>query len=433
MTGVGMTGLKTEGRAQASTGSRIQRILSPRGVEAWLIEEPSVPLIAMEMSFEGGAAQDPEGKAGLANFLSGMLDEGAGDLDAAAFQEALDECAIQLRFSESKDAISASLKTLTRHRDRAFELLRLALTRPRFDAGAIERVRSQIAAGIRRGANDPGSRSSKAWFARAFRGHAYAAPDEGLMDGVAAVTLEDLRDAHRRLLTRGALKIGIVGAIDAAAVSRMLDEVFADLPAAARLSAIPELRPEGMGELEVIDLDIPQTTIRFGMPGLLRKDDDFVPATVMNHILGGGSFTSWLFQEVREKRGLAYSVSSGLHPFKRSGLVFGGTATKNERAREALDVIRSEIARMAAVGPTEEELDKAKRYLIGSYALRFDTSTKIANHLTQMQVDELGIDYTDKRNSLFEAVTLADVRRAAERLLSPGAMLVTAAGRPVGL
>ncbi len=193
------------------------------------------------------------------------------------------------------------------------------------------------------------------------------------------------------------------------------------------------MQPAGLGELQVLDLDIPQSTIRFGLPGLLRKDEDFVPATVMNHILGGGSFTSRIWQEVREKRGLAYSVSTGLQPLRHAGVLMGGTATKNERAREALDVIRGEFARMASEGPTAEELDKAKRYLIGSYALRFDTSTKIANHLMQMQVDDLGIDYTDRRNSLFEAVTLDDVRRVATRLLSPGEMLVTVAGRPVGL
>jgi zinc protease len=193
------------------------------------------------------------------------------------------------------------------------------------------------------------------------------------------------------------------------------------------------VQPAGLGDLKVIDLDIPQSTIRFGMPGLLRKDEDFVAATVMNHILGGGSFTSRLWQEVREKRGLAYSVSSALQPLRQTGVLMGGTATKNERAREALDVIRAEIARMAEAGPTEEELDKAKRYLVGSYALRFDTSTKIANHLMQMQVDDLGIDYTDRRNGLFEAVAIEDVRRVAKRLLSPGAMLVTVAGRPVGL
>jgi zinc protease len=427
-----MSALKPESAAQASTGSRIQRVISPGGVEAWLIEEPAVPLIAMEFTFEGGAAQDPDGKAGLAHFLSGMFDEGAGPYDAIAFHEALDEHAIQLRFSEGRDGLTGSLKTLVRHREKALELLREALVAPRFDASAIERVRSQILGGMKRRANDPNSLSSKAWLARAFAGHAYGTPEEGLPEGVAAVTRDDLAAMHRRLMARSTLKISVVGAIDAATLARDLDAVFGGLPAKAELSPIAATGVAGVGDVKVIDLDIPQTTIRFGMAGLLRKDEDFVAATVVNHILGGGSFTSRIFQEVREKRGLAYSVSTGLYPYQNAGLFFGGTATKNERAKEALDVIRDEIARMAADGPTEEELDKAKRYLIGSYALRFDTSTKIANHLTAMQVDDLGIDYTDKRNSLFEAVTLDDARRVAKRVLGPGQMLVTAAGRPVG-
>ncbi len=428
-----MSALRPDAGMQASTGSRIQRVVSPLGIEAWLIEEHTVPLIALEMSFEGGAAQDPQGKSGLANFLSGMFDEGAGPYDAIAFQEALDEHAIQLRFSESKDAISGSLKTLIRHQDKAFELLRHALVTPHFEKAAVERVRAQILGGIKRGTNDPNTQASKVWMARAFAGHAYATPDEGLAEDIAAITADDLRGLHGRLIARSNLKISVVGAISASHLARELDAVFGALPARAELTAIPPIVSAALGELQVIDLDIPQSTLRFGMPGLLRKDGDFVAASVMNHILGGGSFTSRIFQEVREKRGLAYSVSTTLYPFARTGLFFGGTATKNERAKEALDVIRDEIARMAADGPTEEELDKAKRYLIGSYALRFDTSTKIANHLTSMQVDELGIDYTDKRNSLFEAVTLEDTRRVARRLLGAGKMLVTVAGRPVGL
>jgi zinc protease len=428
-----MSALRPEPRVQASTGSRIQRVVSPGGIEAWLIEEPAVPLIAMEMSFEGGAAQDPAGQSGLANFLSGMFDEGAGPYDAIAFQEAMDEHAIQLRFSESKDAISGSLKTLVRHKDKAFELLRLALTEPHFDANAVERVRAQILGNIKRSANEPNSQASKAWMARAFAGHAYATPDEGLAESIAGIAADDLRALHGKVIARSNLKISVVGAISAIDLARELDAVFGTLPARAHLTVIPQITPAGLGDLQVIDLDIPQSTLRFGMPGLLRKDDDFVAATVMNHILGGGSFTSRIFQEVREKRGLAYSVSTTLYPFAHTGLFFGGTATKNERAKEALDVIRDEIARMAADGPTEEELHKAKRYLVGSYALRFDTSTKIANHLTSMQVDDLGIDYTDRRNSLFEAVNLDDARRVAKRLLAPGQMLVTVAGRPVGL
>ncbi|MGL5113695.1 MAG: M16 family metallopeptidase, partial [Beijerinckiaceae bacterium] len=237
---------------------------------------------------------------------------------------------------------------------------------------------------------------------------------------------------HEALFARSSLKIAVVGAIDAATLADALDQVFLGLPAKATLAEVARVAPLTAETAEIIDLDIPQSTIRFGMPGLLRKDDDFVAATVMNHVLGGGSFTSRLWQEVREKRGLAYSVSANLYPFASSGFFMGGTATKNERAREAMDVIREEIARMAAAGPTEDEVAKAKSYLIGSYALRFDTSTKIANQLLMLQVEDLGIDYTDRRNALFAAVTVEDATRVAKRLLGEGNMLVTVAGRPVG-
>jgi zinc protease len=423
---------KAQNGSAEATSSRIQRVVSAGGIEAWLIEEYAVPLIAVEMSFAGGTAQDPKGKSGLTNFMAGMLDEGAGPYDAAAFQEQLDEHAISLRFSESRDEVGGSLKTLVRHADKAFELLRLALTEPHFEATALERVRAQILSGLKRKANDPNSLSSKAWFGKAFAGHAYALPDEGIAKNLMGISSDDLRAVAKRLLARSNLKISVVGAIDARRLADELDRIFGSLPKKADLKPIAAITAMGLGEVEVIDLDIPQSTLRFGMPGLLRKDPDFVAATVMNHILGGGSFTSRIWQEVREKRGLAYSVSTGLYPYKSAGLFFGGTATKNERAKEALDVIRAEIAKMATKGPTTEEIIKAKSFLTGSFALRFDTSTKIANQLTSMQVEDLGIDYIARRNAMFEAVSTADARRVAKRLLAPGEMLVTVAGRPTG-
>ncbi len=427
-----MTAL-TESQSQgASTASRIQRVVSPQGIEAWLIEEYAVPLIAMEFSFKGGSSDNGEGKAGLTHLMSGLFDEGAGPYDAVAFQELLDEYAIHLKFSGGRDDLGGSLKTLVRHADKGFELLKVALNEAHFDTVAIDRVRAQIQGGLKRSLNEPNSVSSKAWSARAFAGHAYAAPESGTIEALAAIDADDIRAIAKRTLAREHLKIAVVGAISAAALAGELDRIFGNLPLKSGVSDVAAVTAKGMGEMEIIDLDIPQSTIRFGMPGLLLKDDDFIAASVMNHILGGGSFTSRIWQEVREKRGLAYSVSAGLYPYAKTGLFFGGTATKNERAKEALDVIRDEIARMAADGPTEEELGKAKRYLIGSYALRFDTSTKIAKQLLQLQVEDLGIDYPAKRNGLFEAVTLDDTKRVARKLLGKGEMLVTIAGRPTG-
>jgi zinc protease len=427
-----MIGL-TSHAAGASTSSRIRRLITPLGIEAWLIEEQAVPLVAMEFSFAGGASQDPDGLAGAANLMARLLDEGAGSYDAMAFQEQLDEFAVEIAFRAGRDRVDGSLKTLVRHQDEAFRLLRLALTEPRFDVDAVERVKAQVLAGLKRAVNDPGSRSSEAWYAAAFAGHPYGRPVSGSLASVERADRDAIKALAGRLVTRHGLKISIVGAISPEAASSMVDQVFGGLPDGAPLAAVPAARPQRLGDVELIELDIPQSTIRFGMPGLLRKDPDFMAATVMNHILGGGAFTSRLWQEVREKRGLAYSVNSGLYPFQHAGLFYGGTATKNERAKEALDVIREEIARMADGGPTEDELDKAKRYLIGSYALRFDTSPKIARQLDDMQVDDLGIDYTDRRNGLVAAVTMDDMRRVAKALLGEGRMLVTVAGKPVSM
>jgi zinc protease len=426
------TTLALVSEADAETATRIERVVSPGGIEAWLVREPAVPLIALEFAVTGGSTQDAPGKAGTANLVSGLLDEGAGDLDSAAFQDRLEAKAIELRFSAGRDHLSGSLKTLAENRDEAFGLLALALNKPRFDAEPVERVRQQVLAGIRRKSTNPNSLASEAWWAAAFPGHVYGRPVEGTAETVAAIGPDDLRAFVGRVLTRDTLKIAVVGDIDAATLAPLLDKVFGPLPAKGQRLAVAEAAPQGLGQRLVIDVDVPQTVLTFGWPGLKRSDPDFVPAYVLNHILGGGTFSSRFYREVREKRGLAYSVYSYLMPLDHAGLMIGGVSTRNDRAAESLSVIEAEIARLAKEGPSADELDKAKKYLIGAYALRFDTSGKIAGQLLQIQLDDLGIDYIHRRNGLVAAVTIEDVRRVAARLLNDK-LLVTAAGRPVGI
>jgi zinc protease len=418
--------------SDSSAATRIERVVSPGGIEAWLVREPAVPLVAMEFAFKGGSTQDPEGRAGTANLVSGLLDEGAGDLDSAAFHDRLDAKAIELRFSASHDHLHGSLKTLVENRDEAFDLLALAVNRPRFDAEPVERVRQQVLAGIRRKSTNANVVASEAWWATAFPGHPYGRPVEGTADSVAAITVDDFRTFVRDVMARDTLKVAVVGDIDAATLAPLLDKVFGGLPATGKRAQVADVAPQGLGQLKVLDLDVPQSVLAFGWPGLKRDDPDFMPAFVLNHILGGGTFSSRFYREVREKRGLAYSVYSYLMPMQHAGLMMGGVSTRNDRAAESLSVIEGEIARLAKEGPSEEELDKAKKYLIGSYALRFDTSGKIAGQLLQIQLDDLGIDFIHRRNDLVAAVTIADIRRVAARLLHEK-MLTTAAGRPTGL
>ena len=415
--------------APAEVGS----LLSPGGVEAWRVESDFVPLVALAFTFEGGAAQDPPGRSGACQMLARLLDEGAGPYGSDAFQERLASRAIELGFTAGPDGIGGSLKTLVEHADEAFELLRLALSEPRFDAEAVERVRAQTLAGLRYQANDPGTVATRRFFAEAFPGHPYGYPIGGTVESVAAVTRDDLVDLHARIFARAGVKVAVVGSIGAGDLARRLDQVFGNLPEAARLSSVAGTAPTGLGRRVVVDLDVPQSVIRFGMAGLPWSDPDFIPAYVLNHILGGGAFTSRLFQEVREKRGLAYGVGTSLVSYKRAAMTWGYTATKNERVAECLEVIASEIARLSQDGPTEDELEKARDYLTGSYALGFDTSTKIAHQLVQISFENLGIDYIRRRNELVEAVTQDDVRRAASRTLADGRMLTVIAGRPTGL
>jgi zinc protease len=414
-------------RSRAET---IQRIVTPGGIEVWLVESYAVPLIALEFAMRGGAAQDPADKSGLATLLAGLLDEGAGPYDARAFHRATEDLAIHLGFGSDRDAVSGHLQTLARNKDKAFELLKLALTQARLDQESIDRVRGQIAAGLKRDANDPDALVAKAFREAAFPNHPYGRPVRGDVDSLDRITRDDLDALRGRLLAKSDLKIAVVGAIDAATLSTLIDDAFGTLPQASRLDPVSKIDIHAVGERRIVSLDVPQSTIRFGRPGINRKDPDYFAAVVVNHILGGGVFTARLFREVREKRGLAYSVYSHLNDYDKCAMLVGGTSTKNERARESLEVIEREIAELAAHGPTADELDKAIKFLTGSYALRFDTSTKIASQLVNLQLDDFEPSYLDERNARVAAVTLEDARRVAQRLLGDGKLLVAIAGQP---
>ena len=418
-------------RSASPTNARAVR--SPGGVEAWHVESPVAPLVALAFAFEGGASQDPEEKPGTAQMLGRLLDEGAGPYGSDAFQERLAARAIELNVTVGPDSLGGSLKTLVKHADEAFDLFRLALAEPRLDPDAIERVRGQMIAGLRHQQNDPNAMAAKRFFREAFPGHPYSRPVQGTLEGVEAITRDDLLAFHRSVVGRGRVKVAVVGAIDAERLSALLDRTFGGLPEAPPLRPVPRVAIAGRGERHVVDLDVPQSVIRFGTAGVPWKDPDFIPAYVLNHILGGGAFTSRLWHEVRETRGLAYSVGTSLVSYRAAAMTWGYTATKNERVAEALGVIEGEMARLKADGPSEDELAKAKDYLLGSYALGFDTSTKIAHQLALIAFEGVGIEYPSRRNDLIAAVTPDDVRRAAERVIGDGKLLVAIAGRPEGV
>ena len=410
--------------APARAAAKIQHLISPGGIEAWFVQDATVPIVAMEFAMSGGAAQDPDGKSGVANMVADLIDEGSGDLDSRTFHERLERRAIELNFSVSRDFFRGSLRMLRDDKDEAFDLLRMSLSSPHFDGADVERIRTQVLSGLKRETSNPSALASRKFLELAYGDHPYGRPTNGNLQSVPRITVADLKDYVGRVLTRERLKIAVVGDIDAASLGRLLDQTFGGLPARSSLAPVPDIDAAQPPQRAFIPLDVPQTVVTFGGPGIKRSDPDFMPAFVVNHILGGGSLSSRLYREVREKRGLAYSVYESLLWMDHSAMFVGNTGTRADRAGETVDAVTSEVRRIAEEGPTKQELDEAKSYLKGSRMLSLDTSAKLAGALLQYQLDHLPIDYIERRNALVDAVTLEDAKRAAQRLWGHGLLTV---------
>lgn len=408
----------------------IQKVVSPKGIEAWLVEDHTLPMLALQFGFKGGASQDPVDKTGLAYFVSGMLDEGAGELKSQEFHEKLQNLAIEISFDASQDVMAGGLKTLSKNKDEAFRLLHLAISEPRMDQDAVERIREQIASIIKVESEDPERIAMHAWYKAAFEGHPYASPVKGNLEALAKITADDLKSYVKKTFARDGLKIAVVGDITAEELGKALDTIFGSLPEKGELKEIPEVTWQSLGKEQIIPVNMPQSVVAFGHAGPKRKDKDFIPAYILNYIIGGGSFSSILMEEVREKRGLAYSVYTYLQPLDHAGIMMGGVATKNEAVNQSIDIIKQELTKIAQNGPSKEVLDDAIRYLTGSYALRFTSSMKIAQILLWIQIEDLGIDYIEKRNSQIEAVSYDDIKRVAADLIKPDNLIVMIVGQP---
>jgi zinc protease len=410
----------------------IQEVTSPGGITAWLVEDEGIPFTALEIQFKGGTSLDAPGKRGAVNLMTGLIEEGAADMDSRAFAEARDSLAAEFVFDSGADSVSVSARFLTENRDKAVSLLREALINPSFDQAAVDRVREQVLAGLRANAKDPETIASETFDALAFGAHPYGSKGEGTVESVGALTREDIIAAHKGALARDRIYVAAAGDISAEELGKLLDTLLGDLPKTGTpLPASTEwlLKPG----VTVKDFPTPQSVVLFGHQGITRDDPDFFAAFILNEVLGGGRFTARLMTEVREKRGLTYGVGTYLVPMDYAELVVGQFSASNDKVAEAIEVTRAEWAKIATEGITEEELATTKTYLTGSYPLRFDGNGPIANILVGMQMEGLPIDYAVTRNDKVNAVTMADVKRVAARLFLPDQLHFVVVGQPTGV
>ena len=417
----------------AARARGIVQVPSPGGITAWLIEDHSLPLVAVQFQFEGGTALDPPGKAGCANLAMDLLDEGAGELDSHAYKSRLEDLSVRLYFEASYDAVGGTMRTLSANADDAFDLLRLALTSPRFDASAVERVKSQVASELRDDAEAPRVIADRIWWHTAFPDHPYGRRSSGSLESLAKLETDDLRRFVAERFGRDKLTLGVVGDITPERLQALIDRTFGALPAHAAPATVADTSAFDEGALLVVNMPIPQSVVTFGERGIKRDDPDWYAALVMNEILAGNGLTSRLTAEIREKRGLAYGVSAGLSPLRHAGILYGRVATRNDRVGDVLDILRAEWRRFRDDGPTQAELDAAKTYLIGAFPLSLDTTSRLASLLVSLQVQGLGMSYMEDRAAALSAVTVADVRRVAKRLLDPDRLRIVVVGAPKGL
>ncbi|MBM3555775.1 MAG: insulinase family protein, partial [Alphaproteobacteria bacterium] len=389
--------------------TEIQRVTTRAGIELWYVQEKSVPIVTVNFAFRrAGASGEPEGKEGLAEFHATLLKEGAGPHEGLAFRQRLERFGIDLSFDGGRDRVSGSLRSLTDHAEEAFTLLGHAMTRPLFAEGEVARARERTLAAIRRQDEDHRGSAWRKWMAESFPGHPYGRLTRGTLESVGALSRDDLLAQHRRL-GRDVLVLAAVGDLPASEIARLADLAFAALPAAAAVSpVVADAVPAARG-VHVIRRAIPQAQVAFALPGVKRGDPDYYAAYLMNYVLGGGGFVSRLYREIREQRGLAYSVASYLAPMDHAGLYSGAVGTANERVGESIQLVKAAFARMRDEGVSAAELADAKTYVTGSFPLGLDTNSKIAATLVAVQWDRLGIDFLRRRNALFEAVTVEDV------------------------
>jgi zinc protease len=416
----------------ATATIEIEEVTSPSGISAWLVEDRSIPFVALEFWFIGGATLDAPEARGATHLMMGLLEEGAGDLNAQDYAAAVEGLAAGFSFESYRDAVVVSARMLSQNRDAAADLLRAAISTPRFDQDAIERVRAQVLAIIQSDARDPEEIAAATFHALAYGDHPYAFAQEGTAESVAALSRDDILAAHRAALTRGRVVVGAAGDISAAELGQLIDHILGDLPA----EAPPRPGPADFtlkGGITVVDFPSPQSVAFFGHAGIERDDPDFFAAFVLNQILGGSGFRSRLMSEVREKRGLTYGIGSSLSLADLSPGMLGQFSSSNDLVGQAIDVVKEQWADLATNGVTQEERDAAVRYMTGEYPLRFDGNATIAGILAAMQSDEIPVDYVTNRNAYVEAVTLEDLRRVAARLLRPEDLHFVVVGQPQGL
>lgn len=401
-------------------------------VPVYFVRADTIPMLDVSVLFDAGARRDPPGQTGVASMVGRMLDKGAGDLDETALAEGFARIGAELGGGAGTDRASVSIRTLSEPsiRDRAIELTAMVIASPRFDPAILDREKARLEQALAQSLTQPGTIARRRLDELMYPDHPYGRnPDPA---AIAAIDVEELRAFHRRhYVARGAV-VAMIGAIDRAEAERIAERLVGTLPSGEPAGAMPPVGEGSPGAEVRIAHPASQSHILLGMPMLTRADPDYFPLYVGNYVLGGGGFVSRLYDEVREKRGLAYSVYSYFMPMRQPGPFMVGLQTSKDQTDKALEVVRSTLRRFVAEGPSAEELAAAKANLVGGFALRIDSNAKILGQLALIGDEGLPLDWLDVWTERVEAVTLEQVRDAFRRRIDPDRLSTVVVGAGPG-
>lgn len=408
----------------------VRTVVSPGGIEAWLVEDSALPMFVVRYAFSGGSSQDPVGKEGLSNLVALVLGQG-GSLAGPQFHRRVKELAVRIGFATRRDALLGNIETLTETRGDAAQLVNPILTNPRFADEEVERMRARLLGYNSGEARHPMLVAEAQWHSAAFPGHPQGRVPAGSEASIYEITAHDLQAYCERLFTRDNLKVVVVGDITASELSEFLDRLFQNLaPHADGVEAVPSVHPVTGGRMRVTEMDIPQSIVMFGGGSVAFDSPDFIPAYVLNHIVGNNGLSSRLATEIRRKRGLSYEIGTWLEHHPGGVTLRGRIATRNGMAGQALDVVRDEMQRIADGELSQQELEDAKAYLVESYPIVFDSNGKLASQLLRHALDGFGPDFLEERKALIAAVTLDQLKQTAKGLLDPENLIVSIVGMP---
>lgn len=416
-----------------STAINIQEVKTNKNLTAWMVESHDIPVLSVVVAFKkAGYAAEPEGSSGLVRLLSALLDEGAGEWDSQGFKKFLLEKNIELSIGATQDIFYITFRTTKKNIDDAFYVLKAILSAPRFEGNSLDLIKNQMLTSLQQSLQDENFIATNVLNEKIFGAHPYGKTAQKILKEFGSVTANQLRQFMKNRLARDQMIISAAGDITPNELKDLLDKTFGDFPAEAVPLTLENVSLLNLGTTIVESLNIPQSLILFTQPGIDRHHPDYYAAFVMMKIIGDRGFESRLWNEVREKKGLAYGIDASIHYSSLMSLFFGSTATKNTSTREVIDTIRK-VWQESLQGFTAEELEFVKKRTIGGFGLQFSSTFRIVSALLMYQIDNLGLDFVNKRNKIIEALTLEDINRVAKNFLKPEKLTFVVVGNPDNL